>query len=80
MKYLKRVKGVIRMGRIRNDQIRVELDTEPIQQKVKETNLKWFGHLMRTNDDRPSRCMWEARVLEKRNRERVQKTYIHTWP
>lgn len=77
MKYLRRVKGVTRMDRIRNDRIR-ELDIESIKQTIEENKLKWFGHLVRMNEERPAKLVLEAKVQGKKRRGRPQKTWNMT--
>lgn len=47
MKYLRRVLGVTRLDRIRNEEIRERLKVVPMQKKIEEGQLRWFGHICR---------------------------------
>ena len=75
MKYLRRVKGVTRADKIRNDVIRSELEVEPALKIIEQNQLKWFGHLQRLNDKRQVKKVWKTRTMPKRNRGRP----IVTW-
>ena len=70
MKYLRRVLGVTRMDRLRNDYIRKELEVESILELINKRKLQWFGHLARMNSERQVRKVWEAGITEKRERGR----------
>ena len=37
--------GFTRLDRIRNEVIREKLGVAPTEEKLKETKLRWFGHL-----------------------------------
>ena len=74
MKYLRRIKGITRRDRVRNEVVRQELKVEPILKKIYKQQLKWYGHLMRMNDSRPVKKVWQARMTGKRKRGRPRKT------
>jgi hypothetical protein len=40
--------GNTRKDRIRNDDIRDKLEVTPIQKKLVQHRLRWFGHIQRT--------------------------------
>jgi len=44
-----------RMDRIRNGVIRDLAKVTPIEEKLRETRLRWFGHVKRRSDDVPMR-------------------------
>nr|CAI5845117.1 unnamed protein product [Callosobruchus analis] len=47
MKYLGKAKGVTKMDRIRNEAIREQLGVEPVLKHIKQSQLRWFGHVNR---------------------------------
>ena len=49
MKYLRKIKGIARRDRVRNEVVRQKLKVEPILKKIYKQQLKWFDHFMRTN-------------------------------
>lgn len=55
--------------------MREELEIQKITTKIEEQQLRWFGHLVRTSNERSVKQMWEARALQKRNRGKP----IVTW-
>ncbi|KAK4880498.1 hypothetical protein RN001_008644 [Aquatica leii] len=75
MKYLRRVKGVTRLDRIKNEIVREELKVVSVLDKIEEQQLKWFGHLCRVNEERPVKNIWEAKTIGKRTRGRPRKTW-----
>ena len=72
MKYLRRIKGITRRDRVRNEVTRQELKVEPILKKVHKQQLKWFGRLMRINS-RPIK-VWQVRMTGKGRRGKHGKT------
>lgn len=78
MKYLRRVKGITRRDRIRNEAVRNELKIEPILERVEKQQLSWFGHLVRMGQDRQVKKVWMARVIKKQGRGRPRKTWDNT--
>lgn len=52
MKYLRRVLGVRRIERKRNEDIRNELKVEPAKKILEDKKLKWFGHMVRMDESR----------------------------
>ena len=50
MRVLRIIKGVTRCDKIRNEEIRRELEIEPILEYVERSQLRWFGHVMRMNE------------------------------
>ncbi|VDP01548.1 unnamed protein product [Heligmosomoides polygyrus] len=43
--------GVTRMDRIRNDVIRQKFAVAPISGKMREARLRWYGHVLRGEED-----------------------------
>lgn len=78
MKYLRRVVGKTKRDKIRNQTIRTSLDIQPLQDRVYQAQLRWFGHLNRMDDQRIAKRAWEARLggLDRnRPRGRPRKTW-----
>nr|CAH7715510.1 unnamed protein product [Callosobruchus chinensis] len=76
MKYLRKVKGVTRIYRIRNEAVRQEL--EALIDHIESKQLRLWGHLQRMAENIPIKQIWEAKVLGKRKRGRPQKTWEDT--
>ncbi|KAJ8949194.1 hypothetical protein NQ318_021687 [Aromia moschata] len=74
MKYLRKVNGVNRLQRHRNEDIRRELEIQPITEYIEKRQLDWWGHLMRLPNNIPTRKIWEARSYGKRKRGRPEET------
>lgn len=70
MKFLRSVKGVTRMDRVRNTDIREELGTSALLEFIEERQLSWWGHLQRLGENRQVKKIWEARVRIRRDRGR----------
>ena len=45
----------IRKDKIRNDVIRNKIGVVPIEEKMRKTKLRWFGHVIRRPKDVPVR-------------------------
>jgi hypothetical protein len=71
MRYLRKGKGKTRSDRIRNSQIRVILNQEPVTKMVDGRELRWFGHLMRIDSNRKPRQVWiqELRKCKAKDRQ-----------
>nr|CAH7739892.1 unnamed protein product [Callosobruchus chinensis] len=70
MKFLRRIKGVTRADRIRNEDIRKELGIESVADLLERNQLKWFGHMCRMDSDRQVRKVWDCKTLPRRGRGR----------
>ncbi|XP_047986492.1 uncharacterized protein LOC125226544 [Leguminivora glycinivorella] len=51
MKMLRWAGGVTRLDKVRNDYVRGSFKVAPIVEKVKESRLRWYGHIQRREDD-----------------------------
>ena len=78
MKQLRWALGKTRLDRVRNTTIRQTLDVEPIQLKMCESRLRWYGHVMRRDHDSVSRRALEIQVAGKRPRGRPKQRYTDT--
>ncbi len=69
--------GHTRLDRIRNEYIRKKLGVAPIDEKMRESRLRWFGHVRRRSADAPVRRVEaiELRTQIKRGRGRPIKTW-----
>ena len=75
MRYLRKMKGITIMDKISNDKIREELEIESILEKVETQKLKWFGHIVRMCENKPTKNIWECKTPNKRNRGRPRLTW-----
>ncbi|VDP03000.1 unnamed protein product [Heligmosomoides polygyrus] len=50
-KMLRWTAGVTRLDRVRKDAIRQRFGVAPIAEKLREARLRWYGHVLRANDD-----------------------------
>ena len=48
--------GHTRMNRVWNDDIRDRLDIAPIEEKLVQHRLRWFGHIQRRPPEAPVHC------------------------
>lgn len=63
MKCLRRILGVTRRDRIRNEEIRKRVGTTPILTYIKRQQVKWFGHVSRM----PSNSKPQMAMLQRHN-------------
>lgn len=70
MKYLRRVKGVTKLDRIRSDQIRKELNIESVEKFIEKRQMGWWGHLQRLKKTTQVKRIWEAKTTGKKKRGR----------
>lgn len=75
MRYLRAIKGITRRDRIRNEIVRTELKVEPILSNIERQHLKWFGHLIRMEDQRQPKRIWQTKAQERRTRGRPKKKW-----
>jgi hypothetical protein len=52
MKYLRTVKGCVRLDQIRNEDVRNMLGIPPLSEKIIEDSNKWKAHLQRMKNTR----------------------------
>ncbi len=75
MRMLRWMCGHTLMDRIRNQEIRVKLRVAPISGKMRESILRWYGHVKRKTFDAPVRRVESFMVEGKRSRGRPKKIW-----
>ncbi len=70
-RYLSRVS---RKGRIRNDYIRGSLGVADLRDKIRDHRLRWFGHVMRQDEEDLVRAIKGHREEGRRERGRLKVT------
>ncbi|KAJ3640286.1 hypothetical protein Zmor_003595 [Zophobas morio] len=63
------------MDKIKNETIRNNLNAESANSVIERSQLRWFGHLNRMNQDRQVKKIWEAREYGKARKERPRKRW-----
>lgn len=64
-----RVRGVTRRDKIRNTQIRQDVEVPSLMEFIEQRQLSWWGHLQRMENSRPVKQVWEAKTHKKKKRE-----------
>ena len=76
MKMLKFAMGVTRKDKIRNAYIRGTVKIERLGMKMREGRLKWYGHVMRRDQEYVGRKMMEMELPGKRKRGRPKRRFL----
>lgn len=74
MDYIRRSAGISRLDRIRNEEIRRRMQAhDTAVDRLERRSLKWFGHLLRMDDQRwPKKLLkWKPPGRKKRGRPRL---------
>ena len=66
MRMLRWMSGVTKMARIRNERIRGKTKVGEISKKVQESRLKWYGHVLRREDEYVDKRVVAMEVHEKK--------------
>ena len=74
MRMIRWICGYTRIDRIRNGVIRDLVKVAPIEDKMRETRLRWFGHVKRSVDASVRRCERTNIPKGKRGRGRPKKS------
>ncbi|VDP22766.1 unnamed protein product [Heligmosomoides polygyrus] len=77
-KMLRWTAGVMRLDRIRNDVIRQKFGIAPIADKMRETRLRWYGHVLRGKGDSVRKIGLNFEVIGKRPEERPRQHWADT--
>ncbi|XP_070043285.1 uncharacterized protein [Nicotiana tomentosiformis] len=74
MRMLRWMCGRTKLDKIRNEDIRVKVGMAPMEDKMREARLRWFGHVRRRRLDAPvRRCERLALTGMRRGRGRPKK-------
>ena len=69
IRMLRWMSGVTKLARIRNDRIRGMTKVGEIAKKVQESRLKWYGHVLRREDEYVGKRMMGMEVRGKEGEE-----------
>jgi len=67
--------GYTRLDKIRNEVIRGKIEVASIEDKIRETRLRWFGHIRRSMDAPVRRCEKLHHSDHRRSRGRPKKSW-----
>ena len=76
MKMLSFTMGVTRKDKIRNEHIRSTVKVERLGMKIREGRLRWYGHVMRRDQEYVERKMMEMELPGKRRRGRPKRRFL----
>ena len=76
IKMLRFTMGVTRKDKIRNKHIRSTVKVERLGMKMMEGRLRWYGHVMRRDQEYVGRKMMEMELPGKRKRGRPKKRFL----
>ena len=79
MKMLRCAMGVTRKDKIRNEYNRSTVKVERLGMKMREGRLRWYGHVMRRDQEYVGRKMMEMKLPRKRKRGRPKRRYMGSW-
>ena len=75
MMCLRRVQGLTRMDRVRNEEVREALGQEAVIEMVKEKQRKWKAKLEQMRDNRLVKIVYEEEAKGKRPKGRPRKRW-----
>ena len=76
MKTLRFAMGVTRKDKIRNEHVRSTVKVERLGMKMREGRLRWYGHVMRRDQEYVGRKMMEMELPGKRRRGRPKRRFV----
>ena len=77
MKMLRFAMGVTRKDKIKNKHIRSTVKIERLRMKMREGRLRWYGHVMRRDQEYVGRKMMEMELPGKRRRGRPKRRFLN---
>ncbi|EYC26160.1 hypothetical protein Y032_0011g1591 [Ancylostoma ceylanicum] len=78
MKMLRWTAGITRADRTRNENIRERFGIIPIADKLRETRLSWYGHVLHANEDTICKVGLDLEVGGKRLEGRPKQRWLDT--
>ena len=76
MKLLRFTMGVTRKDKIRNEHIRSTVKVEWLEMKLREGRLRWYGHVIRRDQEYIGRKMMEMELPGKRKKGRPKRRFL----
>ena len=76
MKMLRFAMGVTRKDKIRNEYIRGTVKLERLGMKMREGRLRWYGHVMRKDQEYVGRKMMKMELPGNRKRGRPKRRFL----
>ena len=76
MKMLRFAMGVTRKDKIKNEHIRSTVKVERLGMNMREGRLRWYGHVMRRDQEYVGRKMMEMELPGKRRRGRPKRRFL----
>ena len=76
MKMLRFAMGVTRKDKIRNEYIRGTVKVERLGMKMRKGRLRWYGHIMRRDEEYVGRKMMEIELPGKRKRGKPKRRFL----
>ena len=76
MKMLRFSLGVTRLDKIKNDVIRGTAHVRRLRDKLRESRLRWFGHVQRREENYVGRQMLQMSIPGKRRRGRPKRRFL----
>ena len=76
MKMLRFAMGVTRKDKIRNEYIRGAVKVEPLGMKMREGRLRWYGHVMKKDQEYVGRRAMKMELPGKRKRGRPKRRFL----
>ena len=76
MRVLRRIEGVSRVDRVRNEDVRLRLGQVGILELARRRQEKWLNSLERMQDDRITKKVFKGEIEGKRPRGRPRRKWI----
>ena len=76
MKMLRFGMGVTRKDKIRNEYIRDTVKVKRLGMKMREGRLRWYGHVMKRDQEYVGRRVMKMELPEKRKTERPKRRFL----